>query len=124
MDLLFPLLIAALLIPMFLGIRRQKREMAKVTQLQDSVQVGDQVLTTSGLYGTVEAVDEETVDLEISEGIVTRWSRAAIREIIADDTDTDTEDDADISTDATAGGTGSTSTGEIGPGSAGRLTKD
>ncbi len=36
MELLFPLLILALLVPMFLGIRRQKKEMQKTADLQDS----------------------------------------------------------------------------------------
>ena len=96
MELLFPLLILALLVPMFLGMRRQKRELAKTASLQDSLQIGDQVLTTSGIYGTVEDLSETTVDLEISEGIVTRWSRAAVREVIVDEVDTDEADEADV----------------------------
>ncbi|MGV9410404.1 preprotein translocase subunit YajC [Nocardia sp. NPDC003693] len=86
MDLLLPLLLVALLIPMFLGVRRQKREMAKVTEMQDNLKVGDGVITTSGLYGTVVDVDDTTVDLEIAEDVVTTWSRAAIREVRAEET--------------------------------------
>ncbi|MGB6181003.1 MAG: preprotein translocase subunit YajC, partial [Rhodococcus sp. (in: high G+C Gram-positive bacteria)] len=37
MELLFPLLVLALLVPMFLGMRRQKRELAKTAELQDSL---------------------------------------------------------------------------------------
>ncbi|AFU03710.1 preprotein translocase subunit YajC [Nocardia brasiliensis] len=85
MELLFPLLLVALLVPMFLGVRRQKREAAKVTEMQDSLKVGDQVITTSGLYGTVVDLDDATVDLEIAEEVVTTWLRAAIREVRTDD---------------------------------------
>ena len=46
MELLFPLLILALLVPTFLGVRRQKKEMAKVAELQDSLRIGDRVMTT------------------------------------------------------------------------------
>ncbi|GAB4585186.1 preprotein translocase subunit YajC [Nocardia sp. IFM 10818] len=92
MDLLLPLLLVALLIPMFLGVRRQKREMAKVTEMQESLKTGDRVVTTSGLYGTVVDVDDTTVDLEIAEEVVTTWSRAAIREVRTDDIETTTED--------------------------------
>ncbi|MEU6828238.1 preprotein translocase subunit YajC [Nocardia beijingensis] len=84
MELLFPLLLVALLVPMFLGVRRQKREAEKVTQMQDSLKVGDQVVTTSGLYGTVVELDDTTVDLEIAEDVVTTWLRQAIREVRAD----------------------------------------
>lgn len=84
MDFLFPLLILALLVPMFLGIRRQKKEAAKVTALQDSISVGDRVLTTAGLHGTVVALGDETIDLEIAPGVVTTWSRLVVREQIVD----------------------------------------
>ncbi|WP_040780168.1 preprotein translocase subunit YajC [Nocardia pneumoniae] len=86
MELLFPLLLVALLVPMFLGVRRQKREAEKVASMQDNLKIGDQVVTTSGLYGTVVELDDTTVDLEIAEDVVTTWLRQAIREVRADDT--------------------------------------
>ena len=82
MELLFPLLILALLVPTFLGVRRQKKEMQKVSQLQDSLQIGDRVTTTAGLHATVSALADDTVDLEIAPGVVTTWSRLVIRERI------------------------------------------
>ncbi|MEV0027520.1 preprotein translocase subunit YajC [Nocardia sp. NPDC050793] len=95
MELLFPLLLVALLVPMFLGIRRQKREAEKVTAMQDNLKIGDAVITTSGLWGTVVDLDDDTVDLEIAEDVVTTWLRQAIREVrtvdetTADETGTD-----------------------------------
>ncbi|MGU3433293.1 preprotein translocase subunit YajC [Actinomycetes bacterium M1A6_2h] len=97
MELLFPLLILALLVPMFLGIRRQKKELAKTTELQDSLQIGDAVLTTSGLHATIVDLDETTVDLEIAPGVVTTWSRAVVRDVLVDEEyeDDEYEGDAD-----------------------------
>lgn len=94
MDLLFPLILVALLVPMFLGMRRQKKEADKVAQMQDSLKVGDRVTTTSGLYGTVVEADDTSVDLEIAEDVVTTWLRAAIREVRVDDTDAETAGDS------------------------------
>ena len=52
--------------------------------LQSSLEPGDIVSTTSGLRGTVvDASYEDTVDLEIADGVVTTWVRAAVREKIA-----------------------------------------
>ena len=80
-TLLFPLLILVLFVPIFLSGRRQKRQMAAMQSLQSSLHPGDVVMTTSGLRGTVvDASYEETIDLEIAEGVVTTWIRAAIRE--------------------------------------------
>ncbi len=80
MELLFPLLILALLVPTFLGVRRQKKEMAKVAELQDSLSVGDRVMTTAGLHATVVSLADDTVELEIAPGVVTTWSRLVVRE--------------------------------------------
>ncbi|WP_425300934.1 preprotein translocase subunit YajC [Nocardia wallacei] len=87
MELLFPLLLVALLVPMFLGVRRQKREAEKVASMQEALKIGDRVTTTSGLYGTVVDADETTVDLEIAEDVVTTWLRAAIRDVRTDEAD-------------------------------------
>ncbi|GAB2688030.1 preprotein translocase subunit YajC [Nocardia thraciensis] len=100
MELLFPLLLVALLVPMFLGVRRQKREAQKVAEMQESLKIGDRVTTTSGLYGTVVDVDDATVDLEIAEDVVTTWLRAAVRDVRADDTETtSTTESADAATE-------------------------
>jgi preprotein translocase subunit YajC len=80
-QLFLPLLILVLFIPIFLSGRRQKRQMQERQNLQSSLEAGDVVMTTSGLRGTVvDASYEETIDIEIAEGIVTTWNRAAILE--------------------------------------------
>jgi preprotein translocase subunit YajC len=81
LSLLFPLLILLLFIPIFLQGRRQRRQMHEMQQLQASLEPGDVVMTTSGLRGTiVDASYEDTVDIEIADGVVTTWVRAAVRE--------------------------------------------
>jgi len=130
MELLFPLLVLALLVPMFLGMRRQKRELAKTAELQDSLAVGDRVLTTSGLHGLVDGLTETTVDLEVAPGIITTWSRAVVREVLPDEDDDVTSDDAAVDytedadvqsrVDSLETGLGSTDTDR----SQARLTKD
>jgi preprotein translocase subunit YajC len=83
-SLLFPLLILVLFVPIFLSGRRQRRQALEMQSMQSALQVGDVVMTTSGLRGTVvDASYEETVDIEIAEGVVTTWVRAAVREKVA-----------------------------------------
>jgi preprotein translocase subunit YajC len=64
-----------------LPMRQRNRVMQQARQLQESLTVGSEVMTTSGLYGRVAAVAEDTVDLEISDGVTVRWAKAAIAEI-------------------------------------------
>lgn len=82
-SLLFPIIILLLFIPIFLSSRKQKRAQVEMQSLQSSLAPGDVVNTTSGLRGTVvDASYEDTIDLEIADGVVTTWVRAAIRERI------------------------------------------
>jgi preprotein translocase subunit YajC len=101
-SLLFPLLILLLFIPIFLSGRRQRRQMQEMQQLQASLEPGDVVMTTSGLRGTVvDASYEDTVDIEIADGVVTTWVRGAVREKVnvpageASSTDDNVADESD-----------------------------
>lgn len=106
MELLFPLLLVALLVPMFLGVRRQKRETEKASSMQESLKIGDAVTTTSGLYGTIVDLDDETVDLEIAEDVVTTWLRQAVRDVRTVEAAAETGTDESGTDAAPGGGTG------------------
>src|ERR1700712_5939218 len=89
-GLLFPLLILLLFIPIFLSGRKQRRQAQDMQQLQSSLQNGDVVNTTSGLRGTVvDASYQDTIDLEIADGVVTTWLRGEVRDKVLDSTAVD-----------------------------------
>lgn len=48
----------------FLMIRPQQKEQKKKTQMLADMQVGDTVMTTSGFYGTLLDIQEDTVVVE------------------------------------------------------------
>lgn len=48
----------------FFMIRPQKKETEKKNSMMSSLEVGDTVLTTSGFYGTVIDIDEDTIIVE------------------------------------------------------------
>lgn len=99
LSLIFPFIILLLFIPIFLSSRKQKRVMAAMQSLQASLEPGDIVLTTSGLRATVvDASYEDTIDLEIADGVVTTWVRAAVKEKV----DLAADDAAELDRDYTA----------------------
>ena len=67
---------------MFFASRRQKRAMQATIDLHESLRIGDQVQTTSGLHATITRITDDTVDLEIAPGVVTTWVKLAIRDRI------------------------------------------
>ncbi|GAA1480653.1 hypothetical protein GCM10009624_10930 [Gordonia sinesedis] len=82
-SLLFPLLLVLLGGFMFLSMRKQKKRMTEMQDMQNSVQTGSRIQLTSGLYGTViDASSPEFIDVEIATGVVTRWNRLAIMKLV------------------------------------------
>lgn len=82
-NMLLPILMfAALGAMMYFGMRKQKRQVAEVQKMQTQLVPGTRVMTTSGLYGEITAVADDTIELEIAPGFRTTWVKAAIREIV------------------------------------------
>lgn len=73
--LIFLVLIFGLLFLMMSRGRKQQREAAKV---RSSLEVGDEIMTGSGLYGTITAIDGDVITVESTPGVPTRWYRPAI----------------------------------------------
>lgn len=67
---------------MYFSMKKQKRAAATTKQMHDSLVPGARVMTTSGLHGTVTAIADDTIELEIAPGLRTTWVRAAVREIV------------------------------------------
>lgn len=74
------LLLLVLLIAMFwfVAVRPARKRQASQQQLVNSLQVGQKVVTTSGLHGTIVALDDTTMNLEIAPGVVVTWAKAAV----------------------------------------------
>ena len=85
----------------FLMIRPQRNRQRQVVQVQNAVVPGQRVRTTAGMYGTVTAVDDGDVVVEISPGVEVRYLKRAIMEVLSD---------------APVNGTGSSTTDDTGNG--------
>ncbi|MDI6713228.1 MAG: preprotein translocase subunit YajC [Anaerosomatales bacterium] len=62
----------------FLLIRPQVKRQKEQQQLMASLEVGDRVVTIGGMYGTIVALADDTVDLKVAEGVVVTYARSAI----------------------------------------------
>lgn len=108
--LFLPLILVAMY---FLMIRPQRKRMREQQSLQQSVEVGHDVVTTSGVFGTITGEDgPNRFWLEIDDDVQIRIARAAIQNVVdledeedtpADDSDDAADsDDVDSSADAAA----------------------
>ena len=83
---------------LFVFMRNQQKRLRNQQALQQSAEVGDEVLTTSGMFGTIvdEDEDEGTVTVEIAAGTRVKMLRAGIaRRITEDDFEDDDAEDED-----------------------------
>ncbi|UOY02801.1 preprotein translocase subunit YajC [Blastococcus sp. PRF04-17] len=80
-NLPFLILIALAVLLFVLPARQRKRIQAQQQEMQNSLTIGTPVMTTSGLHGTVAALADTTLDLEIAPGVVVTFARQAILEI-------------------------------------------
>ena len=63
----------------FLLIRPQRRRQRAQSQLQQSIEIGDEIMTTSGMYGFVTGFEGDIAWLEIDDNVQIRVARQAIQ---------------------------------------------
>lgn len=84
MNSIIPFVIfVVVIIGLFAFSARARRRQAQVQLERASrIAVGSEVMTTSGLYGTVVARnDDDSVLLSIAPGVEVRWALAALRDL-------------------------------------------
>lgn len=74
-------LVAILALFWFMVIRPQQRRQKEVVALQNRIQVGQRVMMSSGVFGTVVSLTEERARLEIAPGTQIEIARAAIAKV-------------------------------------------
>jgi preprotein translocase subunit YajC len=62
----------------FLVIAPANKQRKQQQELLSSLKKGDRVLTSGGIYGTIQSVEGEVVYLKISENVKIRVARSAI----------------------------------------------
>jgi preprotein translocase subunit YajC len=100
-------LLILLLIPFamyFLLIRPQRKRMKDQASMQSTLGVGDEVITTSGIYGFITGEEEDRFWIEIDDDVQVRVAKAAVQGKVntsdapdaADDDDADDSDDVEV----------------------------
>ena len=71
-------LVAIVLVFWLLVLRPASKRQKALRQLQNALQVGDRVMLSSGIFGTVRGLGEEQVEVQIADGVVVSVARGAI----------------------------------------------
>jgi preprotein translocase subunit YajC len=78
----------------FLLIRPQRNRQKAQQALLTTLEVGDEVMTTGGIFGTIVEIDEDegVLTVEIAPGTRVRMLRAGVAQRFVEDEDIDDED--------------------------------
>ncbi len=74
---------AIFLVFYFLVIAPASKQRKKTQEMLNSLKKGDRVVTTGGIYGTIQGVEPEVVYLKIAENVKVKVSRAAITGVVS-----------------------------------------
>jgi len=82
----------------FLLIRPQSQRRRAQLEMQSDVEVGDEVVTTAGIYGTITDIDDDygIVTVEVAPNTDVRMARAAIAQRLVDDDEFVDEDEDEV----------------------------
>jgi len=85
--------------------RSGRRQRENIADMHNSLEIGDEVVTSSGIFGSVAQLADARIGLEIAPGIVIEIARQAIARKVTDaelGRDTESSDDAETSEDSEA----------------------
>ena len=62
-------------------IRPNKKRMNEYQQMVDALKVGNSIMA-AGIYGTIKKINEKSIELEISKGVVIEVSKNAVSGVV------------------------------------------
>ncbi len=94
-------------------IRPTSKRQREVSRMQSSLSVGDEVMLTSGIFGTIQELADDHVRVLVADGVSLKVVRGAIGTVVHPDPTP--EDALDESPDEAAGETSGETSGEHRP---------
>ena len=79
----------------FLLMRPQRNRQRKIQETQNAIVPGQRIRTTAGIYGTVVAVEDEDLILEIAPDVEVRVLRRAVMDVLPGNVYEDGSEDAE-----------------------------
>ena len=103
----FLIVMAGFLVVMWLLIMRpQRKRQLQQTEMLAGLEPGDEILTAGGLYGRIQALEDDEVLLEIAPGTTVRLDKRAVAAVVApEEGDSEAESAPDRETAAETGST-------------------
>jgi preprotein translocase subunit YajC len=66
----------------FLLIRPASKRQKELSRMQGALEIGDDVMLSSGIFGTLAAVDGDNVQVLVADGVTIKVARGAIANVV------------------------------------------
>lgn len=66
----------------FLILRPQQKRQKERQKLLEGVQKGDKIITSGGLHGTIEGIEDNTLLVKVADNVKVKMEKAAIATIV------------------------------------------
>jgi preprotein translocase subunit YajC len=73
----------------FLIIRPASKRQRELSRMQGALEIGDDVMLSSGIFGTLAAVDGDNVRVLVADGVTIKVARGAIANVVPPETAVD-----------------------------------
>jgi preprotein translocase subunit YajC len=89
MDIVTIIMLVGMLVVMyFFMIRPQKKQEKELAEMRDNLTVGDEIITTGGIVGSVIIIKDDKLMLETGNGSKITVLRSSVRTVLKDDEET------------------------------------
>jgi preprotein translocase subunit YajC len=82
------MLVGMLVVMYFFMIRPQKKQEKELAEMRDNLTVGDEIITTGGIVGSVIIIKDDKIMLETGNGSKITILRSSVRTVLKDDEET------------------------------------
>jgi preprotein translocase subunit YajC len=69
----------------FLLIRPQQKKAKEHKEMVANLKKGQRVVTSSGIYGTVQSIDDTTIELEIADKVKVKMARNNVAAVLSEE---------------------------------------
>jgi preprotein translocase subunit YajC len=66
----------------FLLIRPQQKQQKRIKEMHANLQKGDRIVTIGGIHGTIDAIDENKLIVDVDGSMKLTFDRNAVRETV------------------------------------------
>jgi preprotein translocase subunit YajC len=116
-------IVLIILVFWLLAIRPARKRQQEAQRVQNSLAIGERVMLTSGIFGRISGLDDETLDLEVAPGVVITTLRPAVARVVEPTTASTADGAADLTGGTTGGSSGGSTQNTLEAGENGGSTR-